>query len=644
MSENYSRPKQEILSLKSGVRGVSGVNTPAQFTFPREVRLALTVIDPDSEPTYPEPDDKPNKYGIAFCDGEFEPSQGAELPTLVNNATDNKPEVFALHVGNRYIPVGSLVIVKLVPGLGETDSGEWWIDTVATTIFLGKADALIATDNAGLVSWWKGEQGDEEDTEINFTCWNKFSPVPMGAWVAFFQNDDGYYLLPRGGGNVTVSGTNLIRFRLSQDLSLGSNAMAVILTPDGAGGYTTGETIYVYDWFSGGEPGMFSSKTGYEGFAVLRSEGAYDIVWMETPARWIYFTLDEDMHDVEGETYYIAGATVTEYHLQGRLIEEFIEVYDINGHFKLGLTGAKGTAEYNDQYDRYEVVTCEQMVVRARATLDGAMCQESGSFAIDNFVGIPFGEHVQAPDPLPANVLNTYNHRGRNAAKVILEYGQSGTSWTVVGVELVEVSAVIDVIVDECVLEKQTHLIVVETCQNPDTPVAVGNVGGNPYSFTQYKTECVAGVLILKSRTVDVDPCLAEGAVTYGEWSSGTPSGCCECSGGPCLEFDSGSTATATMFSDCPDLDGVVVNLTFIDSNHLRGTFTGGCGGQLDLTCNEGVWTSAISSVIESSVLFPITGGEGTANHNGAAAGSFEECCEGASSIANLSIEYVVTV
>jgi len=605
--ENYSKPKTEILNIKPRLRADFGVSPSQRFTHVREVRLAMTIDDPDSDPTYPEPDDEPNTYGLAFLDGEFNETAGQQEPTMSNNSLNNKPQVWGHHVHNKYLPVGTVVIAKLVPGLDETESGEWWIDTDGATIMLGKTDVEIGNESSGLVSWYDGTQGDEEDTDINFTCWNKFATVAADAWVLFYQSDDGYYLLPIGGagssnpavklgkayedidtdasglvneyagapGAEVVTGAQFTcknkfekvyqgdwvlfvrigtayylwrgggssfgrpgyRFRLTEALVLGGEADAQKLNWNGAAYVTAGE-IVVHDWFTN-DPGMFRGAIGYEGMAVFRdivNDGQgnlvehYDIIWMEGKARWIYGYLNEGIH-VSGDFWIATGTVDQVWHLQGRSAEDISEIYDVNGHFKLALEGALFKAEYNDREDRYEFTNCEQMAVKATATLKHKMCDPVSSqgdeqqpnsplWEIEEFAVYGEGEHVLPPAIVPEAASNHFGHKGKAADKILLQYGLPGheTEWTIVGVDLHEVEVVTSVGQEGCSLSRATATIAVELCDDPGEAEPYGELGV-PFQFTQYKTRCTDGVMITEYRTVDVDPC-AETQVTYGSWAT----------------------------------------------------------------------------------------------------------------------------
>lgn len=654
--ENFSKPKTEILNIKPMLMQDFGVPASVKMTHTREVRLAITIEDSEADPTYPEPDDKPNTYPLAFVDGEFNETAGYQLPTITNNAIDNKPEIRAFYVGEKYIPVGTIVLVYLVPGLDTTTSGEWWIDSGGIGILLGKADVTIANEAEGLVSWWNGTQGEEEDTGINFTCWNKFASVPEGAWVPFFQNEDGYYLLPRGS-TTTVTGSNITRFRLTQNLTLGSSAMAVILTPDGGGGYTVGDAIYVYDWFNTGSPGMFSGRVGYEGFAVIRAAGDYDIVWMETPAKWLTFVLDEDISET-APAVWSASATVS-YYSHGRLLNATQTVYAANETFRRCAEFAGGIAIYNDQLARYEIIRCEQLAVNATAVLTSAMCDAEneffdGEWPIEDFNGFGAGENILFPaDPL--YVSNPYNHKGKAGDKVGLEYGHPGYAdkWVIVWVALHEIDVITSVGQTGCSLTRAKVTVSVELCTDPGTADEYGETGV-PFSFIHYKTTCIGGVITTQYQVVDIDPC-ADPQDTYGDWMTFSAGGCCECEPVDCEAAGEGDEFSASISSSCPTLDGVTLTLTGGVGGTWSSPLGAPCMGILTLQCSAGEWVSTfgtsggIGAVLSGPVVVsgdPVTG-SGVANHNGGTISNTDlpTCCpeiEGIGTVSTLVVTYTL--
>jgi hypothetical protein len=560
---------------------------------PREFRLCKTVSNGSEYPTDPDT----NTFAIQFNDGEFSANEGEQAISWTPRSGEDLPHTFARSVRGEYIAEGTYCLAYHVRGPKQTgDAGEWWIDP-AFEIRLGKADEDITTGSSGVVSWYLGETGTEEDTLINFTCKNKFALVPQGAWVQFVRIDEAFYLLSRGGGNVYVDGTNIIRFRLTGNLPLGSNAMAVILTPDGAGGYNTGDAIYVYDWFNAGSPGMFSGRVGYEGFAVLRGEGAYDIVWMETPAKWVAFVLDDDIVE-SSPSVWSAPATVS-YYSHGRIMSEFIEVYAANETFRYCKEFGGGIALYNDQIDRYEIIRCEQMAVDATATLKYKMCQavstqddanqEPPYWKIENFTAFGEGENILFPSPSPDKVSNPFAHKGKAGAKVLLRYGLPGHAdkWCVVDAEKVEIDTLVSVAAEGCTLSRATVKIAAEICNDPGASEPYGTVG-NPFSFNQHKTECVSGVLTQYQRTVDVDPCLTSGSVTYGEWSVVGTGGCCECGPADCCDFTEGDTVCLQTSSPEASLHGISETLTYLAGSGFNGE-SENIAQTITLDCTEGV-------------------------------------------------------
>ena len=59
---------------------------------------------------------------------------------------------------------------------------------------IGKANAAIAINATGAVSWWYGTPGSESDTNVDFDAYNRFGAIDSGAWVWCEDNGSGWYI------------------------------------------------------------------------------------------------------------------------------------------------------------------------------------------------------------------------------------------------------------------------------------------------------------------------------------------------------------------------------------------------------------------------------------------------------------------
>lgn len=250
-------------------------------------------------------------------------------------------------------------------------------------------------------------------------------------------------VLPAGGG----SGTSrpIVRFQLTAALETGGSAAAVIRT-QAAGSYSSGAAITVYDWYgiSGGGRGMFESPSGHEGYAQQR-EGSttnYDIIWMETYAWHIEFTLETDM-TANGEGEYTADALVTRSYEQGIDPGANVTVRDRKGLFPQAKAGAHGHARKEEYYNgtatvpEYQVIQCQQVALIGRALLAEKMC-EAGVFAITDFEPMsmsPFSQNIE-----PTEVYNDLAHKAKSGDPIVVAWDETLDAYLVIDVRKYEIT------------------------------------------------------------------------------------------------------------------------------------------------------------------------------------------------------------
>jgi hypothetical protein len=267
------------------------------------------------------------------------------------------------------------------------------------------------------------------------------------------------------------STASLTRFRLTADLELGSNADAIILTWNGdTDTWVAGSTtISVYDWFNTVpipfRTGQFKGFINYEGMASFResanagqgeTKDKYDIVWMERKAEWVTFRLLEqiDAQDVPFEAEYEFDIDQTNHGFsRGRDPNPdafVIDVYDVTGTFLNCPVDAIGIAKYNDRLDRYEIVRCQNTMIRGSGTLGSDMCGESPNdqvgFAWDE--GFTHGEHMLEPSPIPSVALNPCQHKGEAGDTILVEQDLLSLEWRIYDVTKKSVDNVVNVFWD----------------------------------------------------------------------------------------------------------------------------------------------------------------------------------------------------
>lgn len=163
---------------------------------------------------------------------------------------------------------------------------------------------------------------------------------------------------------ITPPFLDFVRFQLAEPLALSGSATANILVDTGGADYEIGPEITVKDWTK--EPGSWSGKTGYRGWAVLKgdtkgaaqdpAEAEYEIIWMETQARYIEFTLNEQLSGPSAEVTVDAWWNIKEPEgAEGGPVE----VHDRLQQWTQAPEGARGFAIWDEKEDQYVIVFCE---------------------------------------------------------------------------------------------------------------------------------------------------------------------------------------------------------------------------------------------------------------------------------------------
>jgi hypothetical protein len=101
-------------------------------------------------------------------------------------------------------PVGGLVPVKTLPGP-----------------YLGQSNQSIASGSSGPVDLWTGPKGAESDSQITFTCYNRFGLLAPGSWCLFDWIDQGWEI-------VELTTATIVRGALNDRLIKGGNTTMTI--------------------------------------------------------------------------------------------------------------------------------------------------------------------------------------------------------------------------------------------------------------------------------------------------------------------------------------------------------------------------------------------------------------------------------
>lgn len=195
--------------------------------------------------------------------------------------------------------------------------------------------------------------------------------------------------------------SSVVRFALAEPLLLGGEAAAYTVIWNGSA-YATDTAITVKDFTA--TPGTWQGNTGFVGWATLpddSDDGKYEIIWMETFARFIEGTLDEDMgYSVAGQ----ASATlVAWYDIKQPLV---LIVLDPAGLFKTAKSGAKFKAVYDPKRDAYVLTECETLAGYIEGSLTANVSSGSATASVARYGGTQ--QDIQSP----GSTLTVYDPNG----------------------------------------------------------------------------------------------------------------------------------------------------------------------------------------------------------------------------------------
>ena len=251
-----------------------------------------------------------------------------------------------------------------------------------------------------------------------------------------------------------ATASQLHRIRLTANLQIGANALGRRLTFDGAA-YNEAEIIRIFDEpyhttpaTPGQQRGMWSGIASMEGFARKRevpmdSGGPpeYEIVWMEQYARFIHFTLTEDMGATTAQE---ATASVDYAWGQGDSPGATLIVHDDQDMWPWALSGAKGTAIRNEYLDTetpgtpyYSIVSIQQQMLYGEAILQETMCPDDDPTETYNVTEVKvWSPTIFNQAPVITTVKNPLRRAAKNGEKVFIvgQYEDTDITWNVVAV------------------------------------------------------------------------------------------------------------------------------------------------------------------------------------------------------------------
>lgn len=302
--------------------------------------------------------------------------------------------------------------------------------------------------------FWQGEDPDPLTPEVGFPVYNleenaltpgvyKFSGKPYDVGLACLDeslpNEDRYRI-------VTLNvDDDLVHFELTADLTLGSSATAKVLVWNGTTWAATGATITVYDWYT--QPGMWQAYSGYRGLAIhSRESQRHEIVWMETRARSIEFTLTANMSSGSASASISGG----NYYLQGKDPggqTGTLTVYDALGNYPYALTGAKGKARWNDRDRRYEIVECNQRTFAILCNLSAPMCTGTPQGTFNTLLSktLCYPPYGQDPAPFPATADNIFGLAGKSGDYCLVVWDEYFKRWIIAQVQHHEKTFITDI-------------------------------------------------------------------------------------------------------------------------------------------------------------------------------------------------------
>lgn len=247
-----------------------------------------------------------------------------------------------------------------------------------------------------------------------------------------------------------AGGSETVVFELTAVLDMEGLAAAKICNVDPMlAEYVAGsEAIVVTDFYR--NPGMWQASIGHKGLARKRSDGKYDVIFMERPALFTNARLAPASpgDDLGQSTADPAAIDQPSYFQQGEKIPPgALVTYDpvageLGYFFPRALTGARTVSVWNDVESRRELLLCQQQGIYAHATLKETLRDQSGSspsdeiniegFTIDSFSPFNLTPFNSVATKIP--VINYLHLHGEPGDLIVLLWMEGYLKWMIIGV------------------------------------------------------------------------------------------------------------------------------------------------------------------------------------------------------------------
>lgn len=236
------------------------------------------------------------------------------------------------------------------------------------------------------------------------------------------------YLVRKGGVSV---GDDVV-FELLAPLALSGQAVARICGLVGGNYVANGAAIVVEDFYE--NPGEWQGEVGYRGKARRRSDGKYDIIWMERPALLTRARLDEDF--VTPSLGVGINPTTASFFQQGeKSPPDPTQVFDPDEMYPRAIATSKLLAVFNSREYRLETMVAQQQCLFATANLNQTLLPENTEgINITEFRNGSFSPFNLRPDPAPTTCRNPFFLQGENGKKVWLAWDEQLGDWIIVQV------------------------------------------------------------------------------------------------------------------------------------------------------------------------------------------------------------------
>ncbi len=227
-------------------------------------------------------------------------------------------------------------------------------------------------------------------------------PIPYGFFLVHHEKGGRYVAIPEC--------KPLVRFELKYTLTHAATSQDAYLI-DSAGSRSTA-TYTVHD----SPIGQFYGPAGAYGWATYQEDAnRFEIVFLNSPARWITFTLTEDMGDTTANRASIGSPGYTYWGSSpGGIDVSPTHVYDPLVRYADAVSGDKGVAVYQEKTDTYDITEIEQAGAKAhwgKCYTDAVFTNDPPTITVkaceDEDGTNPTGDEItiQLPEATAGNIL-----------------------------------------------------------------------------------------------------------------------------------------------------------------------------------------------------------------------------------------------